>query len=208
MLDQVRAEARDHGQRGAQSFIDKSRLNERMGSTEKMLQRLVRDGYMDESQASFYRQHAQLEALTDLLPDAEPPRQSTAPQTPPDPLFAKADRLIREAGISQSDPEWVTLQNQADAVDWGIAFERAKAARAARLARAAAAANAQPQPPTQRPPTPTTPGVTAVEVGGGTSTPAGDPASLAQQLIQAYKRADRQEIDRLNAEIERLKRSG
>lgn len=209
MLDQVRAEAREHGQRGAQSFIDKARLNERMSVAERVLQQQIRDGMMDESQASTYRQRAQWEALTDLLPEQEPPRQSAPQMQPPaDPLFAEADRLIKEAGITQADPEWATLQNQPSALHWGIAFERAKVARAARLARATAAANAQPTTPTPKPPPPAAPGVTAVEVGGGLSAPAGDPKSLQQQLIQAYRRNNRAEIDRINAEIERAVRSG
>lgn len=213
LLEEVRAEAREHGQRGAQSFIDKTRLNERVSQTEKTLRQLVSDGLMDEAQASAYLRQAKMDALTDLLPEPEPQPQrvQSPPVGPPpgDPLAARAEQLVKESGLQPTDPEYQLLFGHDNPFGWYEALQNAKAARAARLAREAARQTAAPTPAAPPVPTPPAPhGATAVEVGGGPAAPAGDLNSLREQLRKAYRSGNRPEIKRLNDEIDRVLRSG
>lgn len=215
LLESVRAEARDYGQRGAQSFIDKTRLNERVGSTEKMLQQLVRDGAIDEQQASVYRHQARLEALTDLLPEPEP-RPVSQPQTqqqPPayagvSPAIQKAYQRLAAKGLAPSDPEYVDPLRYDDPIDWMEALDKAVATKTARLAREQARQNAAAQtpPPAHTQPAPI--GAAAIEVGGGVGGATATLEQLRQQLRAAYRRGDRGTIERLNTEIDRMLSAG
>ncbi len=203
LLDDVRREAATQGQRGAQSFIDKARLNERVSSTEKMLKRLVSEGTLDEAQASTHLATARLEALTDMLPEQESPQQRQAGSR--DPYAAAAAQALAASGIVPGDPEYtvVTRNDYASPFAWYDALNQQKAAKLARLARAQAAVAAQTVTPTMPATLPPNPGA-AVEAGGTGAAPVSDLKTLRSMLSRAYERSDYKERDRISAEIDRL----
>lgn len=197
--------AREMGQRGAQSFIDRRRLEERMKSVESSITAMVEDGLIDSSQASTYRERARNQALIDLLPEAEEPQPQGGGQTAADPLTQRAEQLLAESGLTPQDPEYHTLYGHADPFAWHAALEKAKAAKEARLARAQGAQNAaQPGPASSRPAQGAPTGAAAVEAGAGGAGGAADLAGLRKQMQAASRRGDLQEAQRIGEEIERL----
>ena len=208
MLEQLRAEAREYGQRGAQSFIDKRRLNERIQSAEVMLSRLVQDGVIDEPQASVYRHQARLEALTELLPEPEATSVGGEQpyQQPISPVIQKAYVHMAKKGLMPTDPEYVDPLRFEDPIDWAEAVEKAVAQKAARLAREQARQQAvtkqQPQAKQQ------INAATAIEVGSGGGVAPASLKQLEQQLIDAYRRGDYAARDRVQNEIDRILAAG
>lgn len=207
------------GKRGAQSLIDKSHLHERTKLVEGMLQALVQEGTLDQAQASQRLATAQMQALTDLLPDAEPPQQGTPqPQPMPratpipeaiDPLQAMGAQALAASGLQPTDPEYEIVtrpKHYPTFLAWYDALKEQQAAKQARLLRqqaAATVAQAPPPPPTATPPAPV-----PVEVGGGGAAPITDINVLRKQREKAHFDHNRAEFERISAEIEALCRSG
>jgi hypothetical protein len=206
--------ARELGARGAQSFVDKQRLAERLKTVEATINQMVGDGLIDQSQASAYRERARLEALTDLLPEA--PEPQPAERQTADPVQQRAEQLLNESGLTPQDPEYHTLYGHADPFAWFEALAQAKATKAARLARTQAQAAARPAPaPASVPPggTPTTPpaapsGAAAVEVGAGGGTAVTDMATLRKQMQDAARRGDMAAFNTISAAIDRAMQGG
>jgi hypothetical protein len=207
--------AKEQGQRGAQSYIDKRRLEERMRSTEATIQGLIRDGLLDESQASTYRERARTEALTDLLtegPEQPQPEGGVSPEY--NQAQAQMDQvawtLINQAGLTDKDPEWQMLLGHNDFTTWHTALQTASAAKAARLARSNAQANAQPPAPATaapvQPPPPT--GAQAVEIGAGGSGQVTDRAELGKQMNEAARQGNRAEVERIRGLLRDLRAPG
>jgi len=206
LLEQVRAEALEMGRRGAQSFVDRARLRERLENAERVLQRMIKDGVIDEEQARIYRQQEQLDALTSMLPGepeteaqpARPPRQDVSP------IIQKAYQLLAKKGLTPDDPEYVDPLNYSDPIDWVEAVDKAVLAKRARLAREQAKKQAAAQTqaaPAQQGGKPT--GATAIEIGGGGNT-AASLEQLRKQLRIAYRDGDYELRDRIQAEIDRI----
>lgn len=210
LLAQQRAEieraAVEHGQRGAQSFIDKGRFNERITTLQKTLGTLVQGGHLDEATAAASLQEARWEALTGLMPDQQPV-QAGGGSPSVEPLVARALQRLQTSGLQSGDPEYRAVQDPtafADPLAWRDALDQALATKAARLARAQARENAQPASPTQ-PPTHLEPtGAAAVDVGGGAGTAVASGEALRKQLRQAYRDGDTATIARINDEIDRI----
>lgn len=199
ILSRVQNIAKDSGQRGAQSLVDKKRFNERLGALEKMIDAQVQDGTLDEHQASAYKRQARQDTLAEMVFEE-------GEQGPPsDDLNSIASKMVAEAGLTQNDPEYATLINHPNPLSWARQLERAVAQKNARLAKVSTPPTTAPQapapvapPPAQKAPA----SATAVEAGSRGSS-ASNIETLHDQLVAAARRNDRAEMARLKAEFDK-----
>jgi uncharacterized protein (DUF1501 family) len=201
--------AADFGQRGAQSFIDRGRLNERLNLVQKALTGLVQSGQLDGQTASATLQDARWEALTDVMPATPEPQPARPAQSDMHPLMRQAYQRMESMGITRGHPAFVDPQKFDNPLDWRDALDSAVAKSTARAAREQAQLNAQAAQPAGNPQRPVPTGAAAIEVGGSVPGATAGLEQLRQQRIAAYRPGgDKSQIPQLDAEIDRLQKAG
>jgi hypothetical protein len=195
------ANAKEFGQRGAQAVIDKTRLKERVGAIEAIIDQQVQDGTLDEKQASDYKKQARRNTIDEMLLEEQ------GQVHPGETLQERAVRLVAEAGLTPDDPEYRNIKGETP-LEWGMSLREQQLKKQARLA-AAQQTPPMPSAPPSGPHAPPEPQVrkptTAVEASGGGSPPT-NLSALHEQSIAASRRGDFAEARRLQAEMHEVAR--